>query len=614
MPELWQSNDDRDRVRAATDIVRLVGEHVALKPKGREYVGLCPFHDDHRPSMNVVPSKQIFHCFVCGAGGDAFSFVQRYFKMEFREALEFLAERGGVKLTPRRSQPPSTDSPRSSRAEIVQASAFAAEFFRAILRHPEHGQAARDVIARRAISPEMVQQFGLGASPSRWDGLLLTVQNKSLDSRPFTDAGLFKRRDSGDGVYDSFRNRLMFPIQDAAGRVIAFGARKIDEADEPKYLNSSEHAAFNKSATLYALPQAQRTIQSSRVAIITEGYTDAIACHQAGFTNAVATLGTALTREHATVLRRLCDTVVLLFDGDMAGQKAAERAVEVFFAETLDVQIALMSSQTDAKDPDELLKREGGADIFRKVIDGAIDLLDFRFRKLRERTKSAGPAALTRAITDEIKRLVELGLADQTPIRRKLIVRQLATIAGVDEATILAEIPAGRGGRRPAFEPRPSVEPKPGAASVDRSAAAHLLACVLAEGGLWHALSEPEQRKLVEGPWNSSALADVAQAVSSVAAQGRDPGLSAVLSIGESPEFQQAAVSLSQAIEQQSESDPDRLKTYFEQCRKRMAIENGQSEPAPNATGKEDAMSKLARLQQQHRELGPDRRVMPRPK
>ncbi|MFO0834196.1 MAG: DNA primase [Phycisphaerales bacterium] len=614
MPELWQSNDDRDRVRAATDIVRLVGEHVALKPKGREYAGICPFHDDHRPSMNVVPSKQIFHCFVCGTGGDAFSFVQRYFKMEFREALEFLAERGGVKLTPRRAQPPSTDSPRSSRAEIVQASAFAAEFFRAILRHPEHGQAARDVIARRAISPEMVQQFGLGASPARWDGLLLTVQNKSLDTRPFTDAGLFKRRDSGDGVYDSFRNRLMFPIQDAAGRVIAFGARKIDEADEPKYLNSSEHAAFNKSATLYALPQAQRTIQSSRVAIITEGYTDAIACHQAGFTNAVATLGTALTREHATVLRRLCDTVVLLFDGDMAGQKAAERAVEVFFAETLDVKIALMSSQTDAKDPDELLKREGGADVFRKVIDGAIDLLDFRFRKLRERTKSAGPAALTRAITDEIKRLVELGLADQTPIRRKLIVRQLATIAGVDEATILAEIPAGRGGRRPAFEPRPNVEPKPGAAPVDRSAAAHVLACVLAEGGLWHALSEPEQRKLVEGPWNSPALADVAQAVSSVAAQGRDPGLSAVLSIGESPEFQQAAVALSQAIEQQSESDPDRLNTYFEQCRKRMAIETGRSEPAPNATGEEDAMSKLARLQQQHRELGPDRRVMPRPK
>lgn len=614
MPELWQSNDDRDRVRAATDIVRLVGEHVALKPKGREYVGLCPFHDDHRPSMNVVPSKQIFHCFVCGAGGDAFSFVQRYFKMEFREALEFLAERGGVKLTPRRAQPPSTDSPRSSRAEIVQASAFAAEFFRAILRHPEHGQAARDVIARRAISPEMVQQFGLGASPARWDGLLLTVQNKSLDIRPFTDSGLFKRRDSGDGVYDSFRNRLMFPIQDAAGRVIAFGARKIDEADEPKYLNSSEHAAFNKSATLYALPQAQRTIQSSRVAIITEGYTDAIACHQAGFTNAVATLGTALTREHAAVLRRLCDTVVLLFDGDMAGQKAAERAVEVFFAETLDVKIALMSRQTDAKDPDELLKREGGADVFRRVIDGAIDLLDFRFRTLRERTKSAGPAALTRAITEEIKRLVELGLADQTPIRRKLIVRQLATIAGVDEATILAEIPAGRGGRRPAFEPRPNVEPKPGAASVDRSAAAHVLACVLAEGGLWHALSEPEQRKLVEGPWSSAALADVAQAVSSVAAQGRDPGLDSVLSVGESPEFQQAAVALSQAIEQQSESDPDRLKTYFEQCRKRMAIETGQSEPAPNATGKEDAMSKLARLQQQHRELGPDRRVMPRPK
>lgn len=607
MPELWQSNDDRDRVRAASDIVRLVGEHVVLRPKGREYVGLCPFHDDHRPSMNVVPSKQIFHCFVCGAGGDVFSFVQRYFKMEFREALEFLAERAGVKLTPRRAPAPSTDSPRSTRAEIVQAGAFAAEFFRAILRHPEHGRAAREVISRRGISPEMVQQFGLGAAPARWDGLLLTAQNKSLDLRPFTDSGLFKRRESGDGVYDAFRNRLMFPIQDAAGRVIAFGARKIDEADEPKYLNSSEHAAFSKSATLYALPQAQRAIQSSRVAIITEGYTDAIACHQAGFTNAVATLGTALTREHAAVLRRLCDTVVLLFDGDMAGQKAAERAVEVFFAETLDVKIALMSSRTDAKDPDELLKREGGADVFRRVIDDAIDLLDFRFRTLRERTKAAGPAAMTRAISDEIRRLVELGLADQTPIRRKLIVRQLASVAGVDEGTILAEIPAGRGGRRPAFEPRPNVEPKPGAASADRSAAAHVLACVLAEGGLWHALSETEQKRLVEGPWGNAALAEVAAAASAVAIQGRDPGLSAVLSVGESPEFQQTAVALSQSIERQSESDPDRVKTYFEQCRRRMAIEHEQVR-----SGEGDAMARLARLQQQHRELGPDRRRMPR--
>ena len=608
MPELWQSNDDRDRVRAASDIVRLVGEHVALKPKGREYAGLCPFHDDHRPSMNVVPSKQIFHCFVCGAGGDVFSFVQRYFKMEFREALEFLAERAGVKLTPRRPQAPTSESPRSSRAEIVQAGAFAAEFFRAILRHPEHGQAARDVIARRAISPDMVQLFGLGAAPARWDGLFLTVQNKSLDLRPFTDAGLFKRRDSGDGVYDAFRNRLMFPIQDAAGRVVAFGARKIDEADEPKYLNSSEHAAFNKSATLYALPQAQRTIQSSRVAIITEGYTDAIACHQAGFTSAVATLGTALTREHATVLRRLCDTVVLLFDGDMAGQKAAERAVEVFFAETLDVKIAIMSSQTDAKDPDELLKREGGPEVFRKVIDGAIDLLDFRFRKLRERTKSAGPAALTRAIMDEIKRLVELGLADQTPIRRRLIVRQLASVAGVDEATIMAEIPAGRGGRRPAYDARPVAEPKPAPTS-ERSTGAHLLACILADGGLWHALTEAEQQRLVEGPWNDAATGQVALAVRAVALQGRDPGLAAVLNVGETPEFHQAAVALSQRAEQESESDADRLKTAFEQCRKRLAMESG-----PQASSKDDPFSKVARLSQQHRDLGPDRRVMPRPK
>ena len=383
-------NEDKERVRDASDIVRVIGEHMAIKAKGREYVALCPFHDDHKPSMQIVPHKQIFHCFVCGSGGDVFTFVEKYHKMEFREAMEYLAERAGIELTKFSSAPAAGTTADGgpapvTRSDLINANKAATDFFRAILNHADHGKLARDTIARRGIAPEMVEQFQIGASPDRWDGLVLTLQNKKLDNRAFLEAGLLKRREQGDGLYDALRNRLIFPIHDQIGRVIAFGGRKLKEEDEPKYLNSPETRLFEKAGTLYGLHQASRSIQAKRFAIITEGYTDTIACHQGGFTNAVATLGTALTPRHAQVLRRLCDTVVLLFDGDDAGQRAADRAVEVFFAEDLDVKIATLSGVTDAKDPDELLKREGGAAILQKAIDSATDLLSYRYARIRQK-------------------------------------------------------------------------------------------------------------------------------------------------------------------------------------------------------------------------------------
>jgi DNA primase len=245
-----------------------------------------------------------------------------------------------------------------------------------------------------------------------------------------------------------FATASSFPIQDQTGRVIAFGGRKINEEDEPKYLNSPETRLFDKSKTLYGLNHASRTIQLEKTAIITEGYTDVIACHQGGFTNAVATLGTALTREHATVLRRLCDTIVLLFDGDEAGQRAADRAVEVFFAESIDVKICTLKAYTDAKDPDELLKREDGAEVFRKALAGATDLLDYRFARLRARLAGTGLSALAKGIDEEVARYADLGLRDVPPVRQALIVRRLAQLTGVDESAIRRSIPAGRSAAR----------------------------------------------------------------------------------------------------------------------------------------------------------------------
>ncbi|MEO1130841.1 MAG: DNA primase, partial [Planctomycetota bacterium] len=275
--------NDRDNVLESTDIAGLIGEHLALRARGREYIGLCPFHDDHKPSMYVVPHKQIFHCFSCGAGGNAIDFVMKYHGMDFREALRFLADRAGIELTPWKGGggTASEESAQESgvdRDALAQANAFALSFFRSVLRHAEHGRSARELIAKRGISDEMVETFQIGAAPDRWDGLAQTIQSKGLDAEPFVAAGLLKRRETAGGVYDAFRNRLIFPILDQGGRAIAFGGRRLNDEEEPKYLNSSENALFHKSKSLFGLRQGVRAMQGERTAIVTEGYTDVISC------------------------------------------------------------------------------------------------------------------------------------------------------------------------------------------------------------------------------------------------------------------------------------------------------------------------------------------------
>ena len=236
------------------------------------------------------------------------------------------------------------------------------------------------------------------------DGQETRAQSRSVDGE-----WLIKAKDSG-GHYDALRNRLIFPICDQIGRVIAFGARKINEEDEPKYLNSPETPVFRKSVTLFGINLAARAIKRERTAVVVEGYTDVIACHQAGVEHVVATLGTALTSGHATILRRLCDTVVLLFDGDVAGIKAADRAIEVLLSETIDIRIASLAGFTDAKDPDELLKRESGAEIFAKVIANSTDLIQWRFDRLHAELLGAGAARVTQRMDEEIRKLSDLVL------------------------------------------------------------------------------------------------------------------------------------------------------------------------------------------------------------
>ncbi|MBL0869705.1 MAG: DNA primase [Phycisphaerales bacterium] len=506
-------SDDKDRVLHATDIVRLISEHVTLNKKGREWACVCPFHDDHNPSMYVVPSKQIYHCFVCGAGGDAIKFVRDYHKMSFVEALQFLADRAGIKLTPRAPRsggglelPEGVEvGPEVSREDLARANRLALDFYRAILKHPDHGKAGRAILEKRGVSAETCERFQIGVAPDRWDGLAMFLSAKRVDVRPFLAAGLIRNRENGGGAFDMQRNRLIFPIFDQLGRVIAFGGRRINDQDEPKYINSTDSALFSKSSTLYALHLAGETIRAEKTAIVVEGYMDVIACHQAGVRNVVATLGTALTAQSARILSRLCDKVVLFFDGDDAGQRAADRAVEVLFASTLEVRIATMAGArqaglTNAKDPDELVKQEGGVALLKRIINEATDALEYRFARLKSRLVGASMSQRSTVVEEEVRRLAELGLSAISPVKKQMIVKRVGELAGVGEEAIRRALAETRLGVRSARAAE-GIETSGGAANGSAGAAVFqptseaekLLRFVVAEPGLFKQLSATQR-------------------------------------------------------------------------------------------------------------------------
>lgn len=614
---IWQDDGDKQRVRDASDIVRIIGEVVALKPKGREYVGLCPFHDDHNPSMGVVPHKQIFHCFVCGASGDVFTFVRKFHRMEFREALEYLAQRAGIELKPRRRDAGEQGNDGVSRSQIHEANAVAAEFFKAIYNHAEHGRAARAVVEKRGISGAMVEKFGIGASPERFDGLLLTIRSKQLDPRAFAEAGLLRTKVETGHMYDTFRNRLMFPISDMIGRTIAFGGRKIDEEDEPKYLNSPESRVFNKSATLFGLAQASRAIQVQRTAVITEGYTDTIACHQAGMENVVATLGTALTREHAVILRRLCDRVVLLFDGDDAGQRAADRAAEIFFAEPLDVVVATLDKFTDAKDPDELLKREGGLDVLRKAVGAGVDVLRYRFARVAKSVEGGGIAVRSRAVEEEVSRLADLGLSEVEPVRRRMIVRELARLADIGEETIARAIPVARGARKRADAPAPAQEAHAAASPITRlangslNALEALLGCALCDPSLLATLDANARKLLAPDRFDSPELSELAGLTLSDLG-GAAPDFGALLPMLSSTESQSAATILQARTERETAGDAERLRRHWSECLRLAQLEAERAAPPSGGTDTESLLARIAQAAARSQKFGADLKVYPK--
>lgn len=386
-----------NEVRDANDIVDVVSQYVHLKKQGGRYFGLCPFHNEKTPSFSVTRDKQLFYCFGCGAGGDVLKFVQRYDNMTFPEALQSLADRAGITL-PKQEMSKEQRALADRRTQLLEINKEAGKYFYHLMRS-ERGRQAYDYFADRGLSKEIMQQFGLGYADKYSDDLYRYLRQKGYRDDLLKDSGLVTL-DERRGGRDKFWNRAMFPIMDANAKVIAFGGRVMGDG-EPKYLNSPETDIFNKSRTLYGLHLAKRTRQN--YFILCEGYMDVIALHQAGFDNAVASLGTALTEGHAALVRRYVSQVFLSYDSDGAGRKAALRAIPILRDAGISCKVINMQPH---KDPDEFIKALG-AEAYRERIAQAENAFLYRIRMLEEDFDLSDPEGKSRFAEAAAERILE---------------------------------------------------------------------------------------------------------------------------------------------------------------------------------------------------------------
>ncbi len=371
-------SDTKERVRAATDLVDLVGSRLELRRQGRNYVAICPWHADRRPSLQINAEKQIWKCWVCDIGGDAFNWVMQDEGISFPEAMQKLADRAGITLETTGKFKPRT-SP-DEKAALLKVMNWARELYQKFLFDPDGGAVARKYLEERGLSKDCIQKFAVGLAPDGWSNLLDRAQKEGFSINLLESAGLIKKNERG-GRYDFFRNRVIFPIHDRDSHTIAFGGRVLPgtEAVGGKYINSPETKLFTKSQQLYGLDVASLPIRQLKQAIVMEGYTDVMFAHQCGITNAVAVLGTALGAAHLKILQRQqCDQVVLLLDGDEAGQRRSDEVLELFLGAQVDVRVMTLP---DGLDPADYLKQFGGEQL-RELIAKSVDALEFKMRRV----------------------------------------------------------------------------------------------------------------------------------------------------------------------------------------------------------------------------------------
>ena len=423
-------------LKLRSDITEIASSYVNLKRHGRNMVGLCPFHGEKTPSFNIYTENGSFYCFGCGAGGDVITFIMKIENLDYVEAVKFLAQREGMEM------PENTydDSLSKLRMRIYEANREAARFFHATLLS-QRGQSGLNYLRGRALSDRTIRHFGLGFADDDWNSLCNHLKNKGFSEYEIYSANLAFKRKNGNGIYDRFVNRVMFPIIDLRGNVIAFGGRIMTD-EKPKYLNTSDTPVFKKSENLFSLNNAKSS--GTRTLILCEGYMDVIALNQAGFTNAVATLGTALTNEQAVLMKRYADEVIICYDADGAGQKATARAIDILRNAGLPIKILTVPS---GKDPDEFIRSKGenGPAAFKLLIEKCGNDIEYRLMKLKENYNLNTTDGKVAFLNEAVKIVATI----ESPIERDVFASKLCAELEIDKNAFLEQISkVKRRGRR----------------------------------------------------------------------------------------------------------------------------------------------------------------------
>ena len=437
-----------EQVRAASDIVEVIGGYFPLKRAGGNHVALCPFHKEKSPSFNVNPQRQIYHCFGCHAGGDVFKFIQEYEHIGFLDAVKRLAERAGIPLE--MEEDPRAGEKRREKDALLKVHEQLAQRWHSVLLNDAAGQPARDYLQARGVSAEAVEAFRLGFAPGDWEDTVNWAKAQKHDPRVMEQAGLVASKDGRQ--YGRFRARLMFPIHDEQGRVIGFSGRVLDaDVKGAKYVNSPETPLFHKSKVIYGLDKARRPIIAAESALICEGQLDTIACHMAGIENVVAPQGTALTADHARVLKRYANEVILCFDSDTAGQAAAVRSLDGLLESELAIRVMTVPAPHD---PDSFIRDEG-AEAFRKLMEVAPGFFDFFLQHLAAENDTAsdrGRQAVIRAMGEAVRKTHDAVLLDRAA-------QQTALAVGASAEAVHAEF--ARLPKERAYRPREDDVPAP---------------------------------------------------------------------------------------------------------------------------------------------------------
>jgi len=517
------SDDIVASVKRAADIVEIISRYVTLKKAGKTFKALCPFHAEKTPSFIVNPERQMFKCFGCGKGGDVFSFVAEHERVDFLEAVRIVGSAVGVAVPDGFERRGGVGS-HQLKGRLYELHAWAARHYARLFAEAPEAARARDYMAARHFDKETLEAWGIGYAADSWEAL-----GRAAKAAKFTDAelvasGLVIEREGKAGYYDRFRGRVMFPIRDVQGRVIGFGGRTLTDS-EVKYLNSPETPLFSKSRCLYGLDRAREAVVEGRRILITEGYTDALMCHQKGIKWAVATLGTALTRDHVALVRRYADRVVLLFDADAAGEAAVDRSLEVFADADLDVRVPAL---TPGMDPCDFLVAEG-AEPFLARLDAARDLFEVKLDLACRRHDMTTSNGRARALDEFLGILAQIG----NVARADLLSWPVAERVGVEREVVRARLaalrrPKRRAGDGPAAQPKaPPLDPVEHRILRCVLASGELVPCVLARVGL-EDFQDGRIRRILEG---CVSLYDQESAIDPalLSAMLREPELSAIV-------------------------------------------------------------------------------------